>query len=83
VFRIKVSLFCARSLIVTTDAVDPIHNRAIVLAESLAKSFADDGGELIDLFATFALFVTQEDAEIGAECLEALRVWASRNRAIH
>jgi hypothetical protein len=68
---------------VTIDAVDPIHNRAIVLAESLAKSFTDDGGEIIDLFATFALFVTQEDAGIGIECLETLRVWASRNRAIH
>ena len=67
----------------TTDAIDPIHNRAIALAESLAKSFADDGGEIIDLFATFALFVTQEDARIGIECLEALRLWAACDRAIH
>ena len=67
----------------TADAVDPVHNRAIVLAESLAKSFADDGGEIVDLFATFALFVTQEDAAIGIKCLENLRVWASRDRAIH
>jgi hypothetical protein len=68
---------------VTTDAVDPVHNRAIVLAESLAKSFADDGGEILDLFATFALFVTQEDAGIGIECLDALRSWALHDRAIH
>jgi hypothetical protein len=67
---------------VTADAVDPIHNRAIVLAESLARSFADGGGEIVDLFATFALFVTQEDAGIGIECLEALRSWALCDRTI-
>lgn len=67
----------------TTVAVDPVHNRAIVLAESLAKSFVDDGGEIIDLFATFALFVTQADAGLALECLDALRVWASRDRTIH
>jgi hypothetical protein len=40
-------------------------------------------GEILDLFATYALFVTQEDAGIGIECLDALRSWALRDRAIH
>jgi hypothetical protein len=60
---------------VSGDLVDPTHLRAVALAEALAKDHAEKGGDLADLFATFALFVAQEDAAIGMHCLDAVGRW--------
>jgi hypothetical protein len=65
------------------DDIDRVHLRAVALAESLAKSHADDGGEITELFATFALFVTQEDPALGLRCLESLQAWVWGERKAH
>jgi hypothetical protein len=63
----------------SSDVVDP-HARAVAMAESMAKAHAGNGGDVADLFATFVLFVAQEDSIIGMQCLTAvsLRYFGSR-----
>ena len=44
---------------------------AIAFAESLAKGYAANGGNVIDLFAAFAGIVMEHDKKVGFAVLEA------------
>ena len=57
------------------DEIDHTQNKAIRFATNIAKAHTDKGGSLTDLFATYALFVVQEDAVVGMTCLDAVSVW--------
>jgi hypothetical protein len=67
----------------TSDAVDPSHIHAVSRAESIAQSYVAEGGEIADLFTTFALFVAQEDGAVGLHCLDALEHWFFGPRTRH
>jgi hypothetical protein len=55
--------------------IDPVVEAAMDFAEKIAKSQAGKGEDLVDLFATFAGMVAQEDNEIGLRCLEIANQW--------
>jgi hypothetical protein len=60
-----------------TPALDPEVDAAIVFAEMIARSHAGQGGDIVDLFATFVGMVVQEDDAIGLHCLGAVDQWFS------
>ena len=60
-----------------TPAFDPEIDAAIVFAEMIAKSHASQGGDIVDLFATFVGMVVQENDAIGLHCLGAVDQWFS------
>jgi len=63
--------------LMVTPAFDPEIDAAIVFAEMIAKSHASQGGDIVDLFATFVGMVVQEDDSIGLHCLGAVDRWFS------
>ncbi|MGO8833472.1 MAG: hypothetical protein ACLQE9_11765 [Roseiarcus sp.] len=65
-----------------TPAFDPEIDAAIVFAEMIAKSHASQGGDIVDLFATFVGMVVQEDDAIGLRCLGAVDQWFSGRVAL-
>jgi hypothetical protein len=57
------------------DELEHLHVKATRFAENVARAHADNGGDLTDLLATYALFVVQEDAVVGMTCLDAVSIW--------
>jgi hypothetical protein len=55
--------------------VDPDLENATNLAEKIAKFHADKGADLVDLFASFAVMVVQEDSAVGLRCLDVANHW--------
>jgi hypothetical protein len=52
---------------------------AMAFAESVASSYADHGGSVTDLFASFVGVVVSENKSLGLRCLEAADRWVSRS----
>ena len=48
-------------------------------ARTIAQSYAERGGEVIDLFSAFAGVVFTEDSAMALRCLEATDRWVSAN----
>jgi hypothetical protein len=57
------------------DEIEHPHVKATKFAANIATAHADNGGDLTDLFATYALFVVQEDTIVGMTCLDAVSMW--------
>jgi hypothetical protein len=55
--------------------VDPVAEGAMIFSEAMAKAFLREGGNLVELFATFVGMVVQEDDVLGLHCLEELDGW--------
>jgi hypothetical protein len=47
----------------------------VAFAASLAQSYINGGGSVIDLFAAFAGVVLSENESLGLRCLEATDRW--------
>jgi hypothetical protein len=55
--------------------VDPAVEAAIAFSQAIAEAHLRQGGDLVDLLATFVGMVVQEDNALGLYCLEKLDGW--------
>jgi hypothetical protein len=60
--------------------IDSSIETAVAFAETVAKSYAHKGGDIIDFFAAFAGLVVSEDMAIGLRCLTAADNWIVKAR---
>jgi len=51
---------------------------AIALAESLARAYAESGGNVVDLFAAFVGVVVEKDKKLGIAALNAADAFLSK-----
>ncbi len=58
-------------MVAPVDDVPPNIESAMVFAESLGRSYAAGGGDVVHLFAAFVGAVIASDAEVGLKCLKA------------
>jgi hypothetical protein len=58
--------------IMADDEIDSTHDTAIRFATNVANAHSRNGGDVVDLLATYALYVVQEDAVVGMTCLDAV-----------
>jgi hypothetical protein len=64
--------FSSPEQIMADDEIDPTHEKAMRFATNVANAHSRNGGDVVDLLATYALYVVQEDAVIGMTCLDAV-----------
>jgi hypothetical protein len=55
--------------------VDPEVEAAMRFSEAMARTHLREGGDLVDLLATFVGMIVQEDNALGLYCLEKLDGW--------
>jgi hypothetical protein len=58
--------------------VDPLIEIAMVSTEKMIRSYADQGGNVVEFFAPFAGIVLEQDKEVGLRCLKAADAWISK-----
>ena len=57
-----------------------IDQTPIALAENLARSYVNQGGNVIDLFSAFVGVVCHRDSRVGHDCVTALDRWVMGDR---
>jgi hypothetical protein len=55
--------------------VDPAVEAAMRFSEAMARTHLREGGDVVDLLATFVGMIVQEDNALGLYCLEKLDSW--------
>jgi hypothetical protein len=55
---------------------------AITFAKSVAKVYAESGGDVSDLFAAFVGIVVEQDKLIGLIALQATDQWVSKSNRL-
>ena len=58
-----------------SSAIDPAVDAAMALAERIAKAHASSQADVVELFATFAGIVAQEDSALAMRCLRIVDQW--------
>jgi hypothetical protein len=62
--------------------IDPSLLSGMDFAEKIARYHSDQGEDLIELFATFAVMVMQEDLDVGLRSLDVANDWFCEGRTV-